>query len=79
VGEYGTARQTTNDNIIGRRTYARTQTHSEYVTLIPSPRNDSHRTKSPTRKIIGPTQDNNGTWRIKTNEELEILIKKKLL
>jgi hypothetical protein len=28
------------------------------------------------RKIYGPTQDNDGTWRIKTNEELEILIKK---
>jgi hypothetical protein len=25
----------------------------------------------------GPTLDNDGTWRIKTNEELEILIKKK--
>jgi len=29
------------------------------------------------RKIYRPTQDNDGTWRIKTNEELEILIKKK--
>jgi hypothetical protein len=29
------------------------------------------------RKIYEPTQDNDGTWRIKTNEELEILIKKK--
>jgi hypothetical protein len=29
------------------------------------------------RKIYGPTQDNDGTWRIKTNEELENLIKKK--
>ena len=29
------------------------------------------------RKIYGPTLDNNGTWRIKTNEELEMLIKKK--
>ena len=29
------------------------------------------------RKIYGPTQNNDGTWRIKTNEELEILIKKK--
>jgi len=38
VEEYGTARQTTDDNIIGRRKYARTQTHSEYVTLIPSAR-----------------------------------------
>jgi len=28
-------------------------------------------------KIYGPTQNNDGTWRIKTNEELEILIKKK--
>jgi hypothetical protein len=27
-------------------------------------------------KIYGPTQDNDGKWRIKTNEELEILIKK---
>jgi len=27
--------------------------------------------------IYGPTLDNDGTWRIKTNEELEILIKKK--
>jgi hypothetical protein len=27
------------------------------------------------RKIYGPTQDNDGTW-IKTNEELEVLIKK---
>jgi hypothetical protein len=26
------------------------------------------------RKIYGPTQENDGTWRIKTNEELEILI-----
>ena len=29
------------------------------------------------RKIYGPTQNNDGTWRIKTNKELEILIKKK--
>ena len=29
------------------------------------------------RKIYGPTKNNDGTWRIKTNEELEILIKKK--
>jgi hypothetical protein len=29
------------------------------------------------KKIYGPTLDNNGTWRIKTNEELEILIKRK--
>jgi hypothetical protein len=29
------------------------------------------------RKIYGPTLDNDGTWRIKTNKELEILIKKK--
>jgi hypothetical protein len=28
------------------------------------------------RKIYGPTQDNDGTWRIKPNEEVEILIKK---
>ena len=27
--------------------------------------------------IYGPTLDNDGTWRIKTNEELQILIKKK--
>jgi hypothetical protein len=27
------------------------------------------------RKIFEPTQDNDGTWRIKTNEELEVLIK----
>ena len=31
------------------------------------------------RKIYGPTQDNDGTWRIKTNEELQILIKKKTI
>jgi len=29
------------------------------------------------RKIYGPKLDNDGTWRIKTNKELEILIKKK--
>jgi len=29
------------------------------------------------RKIYGPALDNAGTWRIKTNEELEIIIKKK--
>ena len=28
------------------------------------------------RKIHGPTLDSDGTWRIKTDEELEILIKK---
>jgi hypothetical protein len=28
------------------------------------------------RKIYTPTQFNDGTWRIRTNEELEILIKK---
>jgi hypothetical protein len=28
------------------------------------------------RKIYGPTHDNDGGWRIKTNEELENLIKK---
>ena len=28
------------------------------------------------RKIYGPTQDNDGAWRIKTNEELENLIKR---
>jgi len=31
------------------------------------------------RKIYGPTLGNDGTWRIKTNENLEILIKKKIL
>jgi len=31
------------------------------------------------RKIYGPTLDSDGTWRIKTNEELEMLIKKKKL
>jgi hypothetical protein len=31
------------------------------------------------RKIYGPTQDNDGTCRIKTNEELEILIKKNIV
>jgi len=31
------------------------------------------------RKIYGPTQDNDGTCRIKTNEELEILIKKEIV
>jgi len=31
------------------------------------------------RKIYEPTQDNDGTWRIKTNEELEILIKKETI
>jgi hypothetical protein len=31
------------------------------------------------RTIYGPTQDNDGAWRIKTNEELENLIKKKIL
>jgi len=31
------------------------------------------------RKIFRPIKDNDGTWRIKTNEELEILIKKKKL
>ena len=29
------------------------------------------------RKIYGPTQDNDGAWRMKTNEELEKLIRKK--
>jgi hypothetical protein len=29
------------------------------------------------RKIYGPILDNDGTWRIKTNEKLEILIEKK--
>ena len=29
------------------------------------------------RKIYGPTLDSDGMWRIKTNEELEMLIKKK--
>ena len=29
------------------------------------------------RKIYGPTRDNDGAWRIKTNEELENLIKNK--
>jgi hypothetical protein len=29
---------------------------------------------APHRKIYGPTLDNDGTWRIKTNEEVEILI-----
>jgi hypothetical protein len=28
------------------------------------------------RKIYGPIQNNDGTWRIKTNEELETVIKK---
>jgi hypothetical protein len=29
--------------------------------------------------LYGPTQDKDGTWRIKTNEELEHLIKKKYI
>jgi len=33
--------------------------------------------RSVLRKIYGLTLDSDGTWRIKTNEELEILIKKK--
>jgi hypothetical protein len=31
------------------------------------------------RKIYASTVDDDGTWRIKTNKELEILIKKKIL
>jgi len=31
------------------------------------------------RKIYGPTLDNDGTWRIKTNQELEILTKKNMV
>jgi len=31
------------------------------------------------RKIYGPALDNDGTWRIKSKEEVEILIKKKIL
>jgi hypothetical protein len=31
------------------------------------------------RKIYGLTLDSDGTWRIKTNEELEILIKKNIV
>jgi len=31
------------------------------------------------RKIYGPTQVDDGTWRIKPNEELEILIKKETI
>jgi hypothetical protein len=31
------------------------------------------------RKIYGPTQSNDGAWRIKTNEELEKLIRKKVV
>jgi hypothetical protein len=31
------------------------------------------------RKIYGPRQDNDGAWRLKTNEEIENLIKKKIL
>jgi hypothetical protein len=30
------------------------------------------------RKIFGPTKEANGLWRIKTNEELDKLIKQKL-
>jgi len=30
-------------------------------------------------KIYGPTEDNDGTWRIKINEEFEILIKKETI
>ena len=29
------------------------------------------------RKIFGPTKEVNGLWRIKTNEELDVLIKRK--
>ena len=31
------------------------------------------------RKIYGPVQDNDGSWRIKTNEELENLILKNIV
>jgi len=31
------------------------------------------------KNIYVPTQDNDGTWRIKTNEELEILVKKETI
>jgi hypothetical protein len=31
------------------------------------------------RKIYGPTLDNDGTWRIKTNKELEIIILKNIV
>jgi hypothetical protein len=47
---------------------------------------DSYRRKSSTgferkvlRKIYGPTPDKDGTWRVKTNEETENLIRKKKL
>jgi hypothetical protein len=30
------------------------------------------------RRIYGPTKENNGTWRIKSNEELNRLIGKKI-
>jgi hypothetical protein len=30
------------------------------------------------RRIYGPTNENNGTWRIKSNEELNRLIRKKV-
>jgi hypothetical protein len=29
------------------------------------------------RKIFGPTKELNGLWRIKTNEELDVLIQRK--
>jgi len=29
------------------------------------------------RKIVGPTKERDGTWRIKTNDELDELIRQK--
>ena len=52
----------------GRETWAMTITEQNHLLVFE---------RRILRKIYGPTLDNDGTWRIKTNEELEMLIKKK--
>ena len=54
----------------GRETWAMTITEQNHLLVFE---------RRILRKIYGPTLDSDGTWRIKTNEELEMLIKKNIV
>ena len=53
------------------------QTHTEYVHLVLLSNRLMAFERKLLRRIFGPTKERDGTWRIKTNDELDELIRHK--
>ena len=51
------------------------QTHTEYVHLVLLSNRLMAFERKLLRRIFGPTKERDGTWRIKTNDELDELIR----